>query len=68
VRITTMFLRLIFDDDAQDLIEYALLAGLIGVVGVAAWANVGVAIKNAYVGWDVDVQGVSASTPDPIGS
>jgi Flp pilus assembly pilin Flp len=61
-----MFLRLIFDDDAQDLIEYALLAGLIGIVGVAAWSNVGVAIKNAYVGWDVGVQGVSASTPDPM--
>ena len=63
----TMFRRFICDDRAQDLIEYALLGALIGIVGILAWTNVGAAINTTYSGWDTDVQRLSATTPDPIG-
>ncbi len=64
----TMLRRFIFDDRGQDLIEYALLSALIGVVGIIAWTNVGGAINTTYTTWDTDVQGLSATTPDPIGA
>ena len=60
-----MLRKLVFDDRGQDLIEYALLSGLIGVVGILAWTNIGVAIAAAYGGWDTNVQCLSTTTPDP---
>ena len=63
-----MFRRFIFEDHGQDLIEYALLSVLVGVVGIAAWTNVGSALFTTYSSWDTGVQGISAVTPDPIGS
>ena len=36
-----MLRRFVFDDRGQDLIEYALLSSLIGIVGILAWTNVG---------------------------
>ena len=56
----------IFDECGQDLIEYALLGALIGIVGIVAWTTVGSAIGTTYGGWDTNVQGLSATTPDPI--
>ena len=46
------------DESGQDLIEYALLSGAIGIVGVAAWNAVGGGIGTAYTGWDTGVQNV----------
>ena len=63
-----MLRSLIFDDRGQDLIEYALLSALIGIVGILAWTNVGTAIFTTYSGWDTNVQNLSGTTPDPIGS
>jgi Flp pilus assembly pilin Flp len=54
-------------EDGQDLIEYALLSALIGIVGVVAWTNIGTAIGTAYANWDTGVQNVSSCTPDPGG-
>jgi Flp pilus assembly pilin Flp len=62
-----MLRHFVFDDGAQDLIEYGLLGALIGIVGIVAWTNVGAAITGSYVGWDTGVQGLSATTPNPIG-
>ena len=59
--------RLLADERGQDLIEYALVAGLIGVVGVAAWNAIGGGIGTAYTGWDTSVQHVWEA-PDPSGS
>ncbi len=65
---TTMLRRFIFDDGGQDLIEYALLGALVGIVGIAAWTNVGSAIFTTYGGWDTNVQTLSGTQmPDPIG-
>ena len=61
----TTLRTLVFDDGGQDLIEYALLSALIGIVGIIAWTNIGVAIGAAYGGWDTDVQCLSTTTPNP---
>jgi len=58
--------RVLREEDGQDLIEYALLGSLIGIVGIVAWANVASAIGATYGGWDAHVQTLSATTPDPI--
>ena len=54
-----MFRRFIFDDRGQDLIEYALLSALIGIVGILAWIDVG-ALSATIGTWDAGVQGLSA--------
>lgn len=60
-----MLRRFVFDDRGQDLIEYALLSSLIGIVGILAWTNLGGAMNTAYTTWDTNVQCLSATTPDP---
>jgi Flp pilus assembly pilin Flp len=61
----TMLRRLIFDDGAQDLIEYALLGALIGIGSIVAWTNLGAAINSTYISWDSGVQVLSATMPNP---
>jgi Flp pilus assembly pilin Flp len=41
-------MRILREDDGQDLIEYALVATLISVISVLAIASVGAAINNHY--------------------
>jgi Flp pilus assembly pilin Flp len=67
-RVTRTLERILREDDGQDLIEYALLCALIGIVGILAWTNVGTAINGTYGGWDGAVQSLSATMPDPAGS
>ena len=45
------------DDRGQDLIEYALLVGLVALVAVSAVTQVGVTIKDVF--WNV----IAASIP-----
>jgi Flp pilus assembly pilin Flp len=63
----TILQRFACDDGGQDLIEYALLGALIGIGGIVAWTNIGSAIWTTYGGWDANVQGLSATMPDPAG-
>ncbi len=58
--------RFLTDERGQDLIEYALLSGLIGIVGVTAWNAVGSGIGTAYTGWDTGVQNIW-EPPNPSG-
>lgn len=60
--------RFVSDESGQDIIEYALLSALIGVVGILIWQNIGIGIGNAYRGWDTGVQDISSCTPDPLAS
>ncbi len=39
---------LLNDESGQNLIEYALVAGLIGLVAVVAMTSVGTAVKTAF--------------------
>ena len=59
-----LFSRLLFDDDAQDVVEYALLTAGIGLAGIAAWPLIEVGIGNAYAAFDADTQDIW-EVPDP---
>ena len=47
------------DDSAQDLIEYALLVGLVALVAVSAVSQVGTTILNVF--WSVIAAGIPAA-------
>ena len=53
VTLITAFVR---DERGDDLVEYALLAGLIGLVGVLAFNTVSGKMSNAYTGWNANAQ------------
>jgi pilus assembly protein Flp/PilA len=50
VKMTTVtkLLSLIHDEDGQDLIEYALVAGLIGIGAIVSLGGLGTKIKTAF--------------------
>jgi pilus assembly protein Flp/PilA len=54
----TVFRNLVRNEDGQDLIEYALLAGFISLVAVLAITNVGVGVNNVYNGIDTQVRAI----------
>ena len=56
-RIIAALRRLHHDDSAQDLIEYALLIGLVALVAVSAVSQVGTTILDVF--WNV----IAASIP-----
>jgi Flp pilus assembly pilin Flp len=43
-----LFSRFVHEDQGQDLIEYALLAGFISLVAVVAITNVGKGVNTVY--------------------
>ena len=45
---TTLLRSLVNDESGQNLIEYALVAGLIGLAAVVAMTSLGTSIKNAF--------------------
>jgi pilus assembly protein Flp/PilA len=45
---TTLFTTVLKDDSGQDLIEYALVAGLIAVAAIAAMTAVGSSIASGF--------------------
>jgi Flp pilus assembly pilin Flp len=55
------FLR---DDDAQDLVEYALLGLFVGVVGVVVWNNIVTLLGDRYTEYNTNVQDLWVP-PDP---
>lgn len=61
---TALLLRFLVEEDAQDLIEYALLCTFIGLAGAAGFNVLMNAIGNTYGIWDTSVNGLW-NTPDP---
>lgn len=61
-----LFIRLVFDEQAQDLIEYVLLSAGLGFVGIAAWPAIQAAIGTTYTNLDIATQGLWV--PPPPGS
>jgi Flp pilus assembly pilin Flp len=57
-------IRFLADEDAQDLVEYALLGAFIGVCAVLIWANIATLIGVRYAGYDSGVNSLWAS-PEP---
>jgi pilus assembly protein Flp/PilA len=50
-----LFVRFVREDQGQDLIEYALLAGFISLVAVAAITSVGTGVNAVYNNIDTQV-------------
>ncbi len=59
--------RFVSDDTGQDLIEYALLAALVGVASFFTWQLIVGSVGDAYTSAETAAQDLSACTPDPGG-
>lgn len=46
--LTTLFRSLANDESGQNLIEYALVAGLVGLAAITAMTNLGTSIGTAF--------------------
>lgn len=57
----SLLLRFVREDQGQDLIEYALLAGFISLVAVTAITNVGSGVNTVYGNIDAQVQSIPTS-------
>jgi Flp pilus assembly pilin Flp len=55
--------RLVVDDGAQDLVEYALLSGFIGIAGVLLFPAIKDGMSTAYGNWNSAAQ--DAWQPSP---
>jgi pilus assembly protein Flp/PilA len=53
-----LFNRFVRDEQGQDLIEYALLAGFISLVAVAAITAVGVGVNGVYTELQSQVESI----------
>ena len=55
-----LFSRFVREEQGQDLIEYALLAGLISLASVGAITGLGTAIQNKFAGVGTAVSGAGS--------
>ncbi len=58
----SLMVRFMREDQGQDLIEYALLAGFISLVAVLAITNVGTGVNAVYTNIDSQVKAIPAGT------
>ena len=49
-------IHLVLDDSGQDLVEYALLSGVIGVAGLLLFPVIAGRMGAAYTSWQTQVQ------------
>jgi len=61
------FTRLLFEDNGQDVIEYALLTAFIGLSGAAAWDAMRASLSGAYTGVSASVWDLWEPA-DPVGA
>jgi Flp pilus assembly pilin Flp len=61
-----ILIRLLREERAQDLVEYALLTATVGLAGIATWPLVVTAIGQTYGSLDNQTQYI-AWPPDPAG-
>jgi pilus assembly protein Flp/PilA len=57
-----LFSKFVREENGQDLIEYALLAGFISLVAVVAITNVGTGVNAVYNNIDGQVKKIPAGT------
>lgn len=65
VMIVRAIVRLVLDDSGQDLVEYALLSGIIGVAGILLFPVIAGKMGAAYTSWQFGAQ--AAWEPCPPG-
>jgi Flp pilus assembly pilin Flp len=51
MKLRSLLRQLVFDDHGQDLIEYALLATIIGIAGYLAFPAIKTGMDAAYTAW-----------------
>lgn len=51
MRLQALLIRLAVDDGGQDLVEYGLLAAIIGIVGVLVFPVIATKMDAAYLAW-----------------
>jgi hypothetical protein len=51
IRLSRVWTRVWTEAEGQDLLEYALLAGLIGVMGAAVFPEIAAEMGTAYESW-----------------
>ncbi len=51
-----LVLRALCEESGQDLIEYALLAGFISLVAIAAITSIGTQVNSWYEGYDATIK------------
>jgi len=62
-------LRLLMaDESGQDVVEYALLAAVIGIASIVTWRLLVTTVGDVYKAADSAVQRTSECTPDPGGT
>ena len=54
------------DESGADIVEYALLAALIGIVSIVIWQQLVATVGVVYTSADTNIQVKSGCTPDPI--
>jgi Flp pilus assembly pilin Flp len=54
------------DESGQDIVEYALLGALIGIVSILIWQQLVATVGTVYSAADAGVQTKSLCTPNPI--
>ena len=54
------------DESGQDIVEYALLGALVGIVSILIWKQLVATVGAVYSGADAAVQLKSSCTPNPI--
>lgn len=52
----TLLTQLLVEERGQDLVEYGLLAALIGCVGVAIFPAIQAKLNGTYTGWGKQIQ------------
>jgi Flp pilus assembly pilin Flp len=61
-----VLLRWVREEEGQDLIEYALLASVLGFAAAAALSAFGGVMQNTYLSWDAAVQSDAlVEVPEP---
>jgi hypothetical protein len=62
--LTQLFIRVVREDSAQDLVEYAYLSVFVGLVGVVVWQGIVQLLGARYAEYNTGVQGLWQS-PSP---
>jgi Flp pilus assembly pilin Flp len=64
-RLSRLLSQLVHDNDGQDLIEYALLTGIIAIAGILVFPTIQIKMADAYRDWNDNAQAIW-ETPPPL--
>lgn len=62
-RAAHLLVRLLGQDAGQDLIEYALLTGIIAIAGILVFPTIQIKMADAYQDWNDNAQAIWEAPP-----